>query len=201
MVTTKTIPIIRDMSVAAVSRALWDSPIILFFLIKYAITVKIIIAAVPDNTADARNKMSSWTPNQIGGSAARVKSPPRLLFAPTAATAAIIPKLKAAPWLPEMRKAKRRNKHPDIMPYKVDNHHIFDVRLGNQGFSTLKAKSIKAVTVVTMARYTERLPKGRNGVTPYAWLIAAIRHNPVEVMAKKANDAVNIPQGTSRDIP
>jgi hypothetical protein len=28
-----------------------------------------------------------------------------------------------------------------------------------------------------------------------------MRHNPVEVMAKKANDEVNIPQGTSRDTP
>ena len=73
--------------------------------------------------------------------------------------------------------------------------------MSNHGFSTLKAKSIKAVTVVTMARYTERLPRGRNGVTPYAWLMAAIKHKPVEVMAKKANDEVNIPHGTSRDIP
>ena len=53
-----------------------------------------------------------------------------LLFAPTDATAAIIPKLKAARWLPEIRKAKRRNRHPDIMPYRVDSHHILDVRLG-----------------------------------------------------------------------
>ena len=93
-------------------------------------TVKIIIAAVPDNTADARKRTRSWTPNQMGGSAAWVKSPPRLLFAPTEATAAIIPKLKAAPWLPDIRKAKRRNRHPDMIPYRVDSHQILDVKLG-----------------------------------------------------------------------
>ena len=66
----------------------------------------------------------------MGGSEARVKRPPRLLFAPTEATAAIIPKLKAAPLLPEIRKAKHKNRQPAIIPYRVDSHHMFDVRFG-----------------------------------------------------------------------
>ena len=73
--------------------------------------------------------------------------------------------------------------------------------MSNHGFSTLKANNMKAVTVVTMARYTDRLPSGRKGVTPEAWLMAASKHSPVEVIAKNANDEVNIPQGTSLEIP
>ena len=93
---------------------------------------------------------------------------------PTPITAAIIPIPNAQPCRLETWQETRRNRQPDIIPYRVVNHQMLEVRLGDvafriskrQGFSIPKKKSMNPAMVETIAKYTARVPKGAKLVKP-----------------------------------